>query len=274
MIIGGDPETDIVLTEEELKEAAEKSSVTVHVVHEAVRREGEEELKRTPAALAWSGLAAGLSMGFSLMAEGVLRSKLPDTPWRPLLTKFGYSVGFVLVILGRQQLFTENTLTPMLPLFAKRDRKTLFCVARLWSVVLASNLLGALIIAWALGNTSAFPPEIRQAFIDIGRQSIGLAFGTVLIRGVFAGWLIAMLVWVLPFAESSRFFVIVALTWVIGIAGFSHVVAGAIDVFVLATTGAASWNQAVFGYVFPALLGNILGGVSLVAGLNHSQVIS
>src|SRR3954468_21000345 len=106
----GVPENHLDLSEAEQKEAEERSSVTVHVVHEAVRREGEEELKRTSTALAWSGLAAGLSMGFSLIAEGLLRSKLPDVPWRPLLTKLGYSAGFVLVILGRQQLFTENTL--------------------------------------------------------------------------------------------------------------------------------------------------------------------
>src|SRR3954466_1598854 len=91
------------LTEPQLKEAEERSSVTPHVVHEAVRREGEEELKRTSAALAWSGVAAGLSMGFSLIAEGLLRSKLPDPPWRPLIAKFGYAAGFLLVILGRQQ---------------------------------------------------------------------------------------------------------------------------------------------------------------------------
>ena len=267
-------ENNLELSASEIKEAKQRSSVTVHVVHEAVRREGEEELKRTPAALAWSGLAAGLSMGFSLITEGLLRSKLPDAPWRPLISKFGYSVGFVLVILGRQQLFTENTLTPMLPLFHRRDRATLQCVARLWMVVLAANLVGALTVAWVLGNTAVFPPEVRNAFAEIGRVSIGARFGVVVLRGVFAGWLIAMLVWVLPFAESSRFFVIVALTWVIGIGGFSHVVAGAVDVLFLATTGAAPWTQAVFGYIVPALIGNVLGGVSLVAVLNHAQVIS
>src|SRR3954465_414824 len=109
------PENRETLSEVELQEAQEKSSVTVHVVHEAVRREGEEELKRTNSALAWSGLAAGLSIGFSVILEGLLRAKLPDSPWRPVISKFGYSAGFVLVILGRQQLFTENTLTPILP---------------------------------------------------------------------------------------------------------------------------------------------------------------
>jgi len=264
----------IELTEAERQEAEHRSSVTVHVVHEAVCKEGEEELKRTPAALAWSGLAAGLSMGLSLIVEGSLRAKLPDVPWRPLLTKIGYSGGFLLVILGRQQLFTENTLTPMLPLFGRRDRATAEQVARLWVVVLAANMAGALAIAWVLGNTNAFPPEVRGVFAEIGRQSIGMSFATVMLRGIFAGWLIASLVWMLPFVETARFFLIVAITWVIGIAGFSHVVAGAVDVFLLATTGAALWSDVLTGFILPALIGNILGGVSLVAVLNHAQVIS
>ena len=81
------------LSEREREEAQERSTTRAHVVHEAIRLEGEEELKRSSSALAWSGLAAGLSMGFSLIAEGVLRSRLPDAPWRPLLAKFGYSLG-------------------------------------------------------------------------------------------------------------------------------------------------------------------------------------
>src|SRR4051812_30179237 len=101
---------------EKAGEARERRSVSARIVHEAVLAEGLEELERTSAALAWSGLAAGLSMGFSLAAEGLLRAHLPDTSWRPLVDRLGYSIGFLIVILGRQQLFTENTLTVILPL--------------------------------------------------------------------------------------------------------------------------------------------------------------
>ena len=269
-----EPENHLQLNDEELQEAKKRSSITVPVVHEAVRREGEEELKRTTAALAWSGLAAGLSMGFSVIAEGLLRSRLPDTPWRPAISKIGYSAGFVLVILGRQQLFTENTLTPILPLFHKKDRETLRNVGRLWLAVLLSNMLGALVIAWTLGNTGAFPPDVRDAFASIGRESISARFGLVMLRGVFAGWLMALLVWMLPFAETARFFVVVGITWLIGLGGFSHVVAGAVEVLFLATTGLAPWTAALGGYILPALIGNILGGVALVALINHAQVVA
>ena len=138
------------LSEEEQQDARERTSVTAYVVHEAIRLDGEEELRRSSSALAWSGLAAGLSMGFSLVGEGVLRACMPDAPWRPAIAKLGYSLGFLIVILGRQQLFTENTLTAILPLLARRNLGTLWQVLRLWTVVLAANLAGAHVFAWVV----------------------------------------------------------------------------------------------------------------------------
>ncbi len=146
------PEID----EREEKQIEARIAVSAPVVHEAIRHEGERELERSLSALAWSGLAAGFSMGFSLVAEGLLRSRLPDQPWRPLISKMGYPLGFILVIIGRQQLFTENTLTVILPLLANRNLSTLLRVARLWAVVLVSNIAGAHVIAWVLSNTAVF----------------------------------------------------------------------------------------------------------------------
>ena len=267
-------ENELDLTDKQIEEAEERSAVSAMVVHEAIRREGEQELARSSPALFWSGLAAGLSMGFSLVGEGLLRAHLPDAPWRPIVSKLGYSFGFLLVVLGRQQLFTENTLTPILPLMLHWNRATLRNVARLWAVVLISNLIGALAIAWVLGNTAAFRPEVRRAFAEIGQESLSVSFGLALLRGVFAGWLIAFMVWLLPFAEAFRVVVIVALTWLVGIGQLTHVIAGSVEVLFLATTGAAPWQAVLGGYMLPTLIGNVFGGVALVAALNHAQVIS
>lgn len=267
-------ENHLELTEKELEEAEERSAVSAMIVHEAIRLEGEQELGRSSSALFWSGLAAGLSMGFSLIAEGLLRSRLPDAPWRPVITKLGYSFGFLLVVLGRQQLFTENTLTPILPLLLRCDRGTFRNVLRLWSVVLVSNLIGALAMAWVLGNTGVFRPEAQKAFGELGRESLSVSFGLALLRGIFAGWLIAFMVWLLPFAEAFRVVVIVALTWLVGLGQLTHVIAGSVEVLYLAATGAASFLNVAGGYILPTLIGNILGGVALVAALNHAQVIS
>src|SRR5512147_2182603 len=172
-----DPEHSLDLKERELEEVERRSAIRPHVVHEAIRKEGEDELRRPSSALAWSGFAAGLSMGFSLVGEGLLRSHLPDVPWRPLISKFGYSLGFVVVILGRQQLFTENTLTPVLPVLHRHTGAGLLKLLRLWVVVLVANLVGGAIFAWAAGNTAAFRPDVRNAFLEIGREAAAVDFG-------------------------------------------------------------------------------------------------
>src|SRR5436305_12089134 len=103
------------LSDREIEEADDRSSTSAKVVHEAIRLEGTEELERPASSVAWSGLAAGLTMGCSMIAEGLLQARLPAAPWRDLVASFGYSLGFVFVTMGRQQLFTETTLTVMLP---------------------------------------------------------------------------------------------------------------------------------------------------------------
>ena len=252
-----------------VEEAEERSAPAPNVVYESVLLEGEDELARGTGALLFSALAAGLSMGFSLATEGLLRAALPEASWRPLIAKLGYSIGFLIVVLGRQQLFTENTLTVMLPLLRKKDARTLANVARLWGTVLLANLAGALLIAWVLGNTSVFPPHVRQAFVEIASRGVGDAFGTVLLRGVFAGWLIALMVWMMPAAETARVTVVILVTYVIGIGEFAHVVAGSVDKLMLVTTGRLGVGQYLGGFLAPSLIGNVIGGVSLVAALNH-----
>lgn len=261
------------LTEREQKDVEERSAPRTEVVYEAIREEGENELKRSPATLAWDGLAAGLSMGFSLAAEGLLRSHLPAAAWRPLVAKLGYSVGFLIIVLGRQQLFTENILTVILPLLRRPTAQTFARVARLWAIVLVANLVGALIFAWVAGHTEIFRHETRVAFAEIGREALEGGYWTIFLRGVFAGWLIAMMVWMLPAAESARFFVVVVMTWLVAVAGLAHIVAGSIDVLYVVASGGAPWSV-YFGWMIPALAGNIVGGTTLVAALGHAQVVN
>jgi formate/nitrite transporter FocA (FNT family) len=261
-------------SEQEEQEAADRASPSGEVVYKAILHEGESELERKSAALFWSGLAAGLSMGFSLVTEALLRGHLPDTTWRLLVAKFGYSVGFLIVILGRQQLFTENTLTPILPLLSRKEGASIGNVMRLWGVVLAANLIGGVLISLTLAKTNALDPRTHAAAIAIAHEAVTPGFGTVLLKAIFAGWLIALMVWLLPFAETARVWVIILITYVIGAAGFSHSIAGSIEVFVLAWLGEKSWATVLGGFVAPALIGNIIGGVALVAALNHAQVVA
>lgn len=262
------------LTEREAEEVEHRTSVKAHVVHEAVRRDGDAEFERPASALATSGFAAGLSMGFSFISEGLLRHYLPDAPWRPLISKLGYSFGFLIVILGRQQLFTENTLTAVLPVLARRNWASLCRMLRLWGIVLAANLTGAHLIAWTLGNTAAFSPEVRATFADIGRHTVSVTPEEAILRGIFAGWLIAMLVWMRAAIDSGQIPLIVITTYFVGLGGFTHIIAGSIEALFLVMTGAYSWTHYLTGYMLPVLLGNSIGGVSLVAFVNHAQVVA
>jgi formate/nitrite transporter FocA (FNT family) len=259
------------LSEQEQKDVERRSAPRTEVVYEAIREEGETELRRAPSTLAWDGLAAGLSMGFSLVAEGLLRSHLPDAVWRPLVSKLGYSVGFLIIVLGRQQLFTENTLTVILPLLQRPNASTLAHVLRLWAVVLAANLAGALLFAFVISHTELFEPNVRETFGEIGREALRGGWTLIFIKGVFAAWLIAMMVWMLPAAEAARFFVVIVMTYLVALGGFAHIIAGSVEVCYVVLTGGAAWGD-YFGWLLPTLAGNIVGGTTLVAALGHAQV--
>jgi formate/nitrite transporter FocA (FNT family) len=265
-------EAETALEPNERVKAREEESLNARITHEVVRIEGEKELERTSAALWWAALAGGLSMGFSLVGEGLLRAHLPDTSWRPLVTKLGYPIGFIIITLASHQLFTENTITPIVPLLRKKTLAVLRNVARLWAVVFLGNIVGVIIFAWILGRSELFEPNVKEAFHDIGLEAIKATFLVTLLRGVVAGWLIALMVWMLPAASSSKVAVIGIMTYVVGVGGFAHIIAGSADVIFLVATGVIGWGTYLSAFMIPALLGNIVGGLTFVAAPNHAQV--
>ncbi|MFL5560326.1 MAG: formate/nitrite transporter family protein [Gemmatimonadaceae bacterium] len=261
-----DPETQ--------KQAKEEETLDAAATHEVVRREAVKELERSSSALAWSGLAAGLAMGFSLVAEGAFRAMLPDADWRPLITKLGYPVGFLIVILGSQQLFTENTLEPMVPLLARPSRERFRNVLRLWGIVLLTNVIGTILFSLMMAKTSVFDEKLKAAFLAIGLEAIEPSPGTIFLKAIIAGMLIALLVWMLPAAKTAHIWVIVVMTWLIGVGALAHVIVGSVETSYLMWAGAASVGTYLGHFMLPTLLGNMLGGVGLVALVNHMQVTS
>lgn len=251
-------------------EASKRKTISVEVVHDAVRHEGEGELARTNSALAWSGFAAGLAMGFSLIGEGLLQARLEPEMWRPLVTKLGYALGFVIVTLGRQQLYTENTLTAVVPALERKTLKAWGSALRLSGIVLAANLVGAFVVAWFAG-TEAFSSEFRQAFREIGHAAMRGTPWTIFLKAIPAGWLIALIVWLGPAVPSARLWIAMLLAYFVGLGGFSHVIAGSVETLHLVTIGQLSWWNYASGYLLPTLIGNTIGGVLLVAMLNHAQ---
>jgi formate-nitrite transporter family protein len=269
-----DPIAAPELTEKQREEAEERTSVSIDVVHEAIRKDGDEELNRSVSALAWSGLAAGLSMGFSFVAEALIYSHLPDSQWRTLLVRLGYPIGFLIVIIGRQQLFTENTVLAIIPLLARRNTPTFMLVLRLWAVVLLANMVGAHMFSWVVADTPMFQPDVQHAMLELAKKAMEVSFGVAILRGIFAGWLIAMVVWMLAAVDTGRVVIIFLITYLVGLCDFTHIVAGAVEVLFLPMAGAASWMSVSVGYLLPTLIGNIIGGTALTAAINHAQVIA
>jgi formate-nitrite transporter family protein len=244
------------------------------LIHEIIREEGEAELRRPMSALAWSGLASGLSMGFSFLTQCLLRSSLPDEPWRHLIDSFGYSVGFIIVVLGRQQLFTESTLTAVLPVLTHRNRRAAVATIRLWSIVLSANLIGTFAFAGMITLDGLFRPEVYPTLAEIAAKTMEASFALTFLKAIFAGWLIALMVWLLPSAGSARMLVILLLTYIVALGGFSHIIAGSVEAAYAVFTGHASIGDYLGAFLIPTLLGNTIGGVSLVAFLNHAPLTS
>jgi formate-nitrite transporter family protein len=254
------------------KQAADEHVPEGESIYRAISKDGEHALGEPTGVLAWSGLAAGLSMGFSLAGEGLLKAHLPEALWTPLVSKFGYALGFLMVILGRQQLFTEQTLTAMLPLFsADRSRAIALNVARLWLVVLAANLAGTAAFAATAAWTPAFSPETQAAFLRIGHDALARSWIATFVRAILAGYLIATMVWLLPGAGPARLWIVVILAYAVGVASLAHVIAGSAECLFVVFKGEATIVDYVAGFLVPSFLGNSIGGVALVASLAHAQ---
>ena len=260
---------------EEERSADGPTLYSAEEIHDHVRAVADKELTRSARELAWSGLASGLSIGFSFLAGAFLTQFFPPS-MHTLATALGYPLGFIFVVHAQHQLFTENTLEPVTPLLKERDAKTLKRLLRLWGIVLPLNLVGALIFALVLAHTPVVDGELHAPLMDVARAGTEGGFGLVLYRGIWAGWLIALMAWLISSTQNT--IAQMALVWLatapIAAFGFKHSIAGAVEAFYRATLGDAGWGSMLWQFEVPALIGNIIGGVVLVALVNYGQVAS
>lgn len=261
------------LDRDESDKVREFENVPASVIYEAIRREGDYELSRPLSALWWSGVVAGLAISMSVFCKGFLTQILPDADWAPAITNLGYTVGFLIVILGRMQLFTESTITPILPLFLEPTWPKLYRIARLWGIVFLANMLGCAAAALVLDYIRFLPPEQFDGILTVSRHYAEATAVENFFWGIPAGFTMAALVWILPRMEGAgEVLVILSLTYMIGLGGMSHVVAGATELFILVGLGELGPGTAIFGGVLPAFAGNVLGGTGIFAALTFAQL--
>jgi formate-nitrite transporter family protein len=261
------------ISKTEIRDVEEMSTPRTPVIYEVVRRLGDEEMARPLVSLWWSGVAAGLSISFSLLAQAILQNHLPDAPWRTLVTSFGYCVGFLMVVLGRQQLFTESTITVVLPVFKDLTWISVWRMTRLWAIVLVANIAGTFFAAVFCMYFPVIPPALLNGMLDISRDLTHVAWWPMLFRGITSGFLIAAMVWMIPSAESAKFAVITLMTYLIAIGGFTHVVAGSMEANLLVLSGDWEWWRMLVQFLAPVLIGNMIGGTALFALISYAQVM-
>ncbi|MFF7708671.1 formate/nitrite transporter family protein [Pseudomonas sp. NPDC007930] len=262
------------LSADEQQEADEKQMPRAAVLHEIIRAQGDHELERSMAALFWSALAAGLTMGLSLMAMGLLNSRLPANEASHVIASLGYSAGFLAVILARQQLFTENTITAVLPVMTRPTLLNFGRLGRLWGVVLIGNLAGTLLVAYVMLRLPIFDSKTDAAFLDIGRKVLENAPGQMFAKGIISGWMIATMVWMIAALDQARIWMIIMVTYLMALGEFTHIVVGSLEVSYLVWAGEASWRDFLLQFGGPTLAGNIIGGSFIFTLISHAQIRS
>ena len=257
---------------ESAEELTEKLPSKAAAVHEIIRKEGEKEMRRDFFALFWSAIAGGLIMSTSMLGRGVLQAYLPDAPWAILIEAMGYTLGFIFVITAGQQLFTENTITPVLPFMSQPTWIKLIKLLRLWGTVLMGNFVGGLIAAAVFAYLPMFSSEVDKEFLALGHHLLEVPNDKSFATAVLAGWLIALLVWMIHAVETGRVLLIFLITYLMGISDVAHVVVGTIEVTYLVLLGEATISESLSRFVLPTLLGNIVGGTFIFALISHAQV--
>ncbi|WP_417513429.1 formate/nitrite transporter family protein [Minwuia sp.] len=265
-----DPEKEHEREEREL-EADDMARPSAPTVYEVIAQDGQEEMHRPVWSLWCSAVAAGLGISISLYAMGALRVSLDGVAGAAAIEKLGYCVGFLIVMLGRLQLFTENTITPVLPALRERTFDAFYCVARLWTVVFAGNLVGTFCAA-ALPVIFPVASDVQMAAVlDISRHFADRSLSHSFFSAIPAGFLVAAMVWMMPSSKGFEIWTIIVITYVIAVADTSHVIVGSTELFTVLLHGEMTITDLALQIVVTGI-GNIVGGTGLFAILAYAQV--
>ncbi len=267
--------------EESVREAVERSRSGAPAVGRVVRDRfstdevfqrlvaaADEEITAGSRELYFSALAAGFAITITLL---MLVTLTASTDGDPVLSALLYPLGFIYIIIGGYQLYTENTLPPVL--LTLERLASLPALLRNWTVVLAGNFTGGLLGAVALAWGGVLSPESAAAASEIARHGIEASPGELFTKAAFAGLIVAGVVWVEYAARDtiSRVVVIYMAFLAIPVGGLYHVVVSFSEMAYLVLTAGLNPVVGLTEFVLPVLLGNTLGGVLLVTLVNYFQ---
>jgi len=245
---------------------------TAEDIYQQVALNAKTELKRSTVSLAISGFAGGIFMGLSGLGSALVLGLFGMSPRTHFVASMFYPIGFIVVIIGRAQLFTENTLYPVALVLS--EKRELWNTLRLWCTVLPANVLGAFAFAALASRTNALPVATRQALIQLGTMAANVSPSTIFWSGVTAGWIIATAAWLVSGSHSITGSVIILwiLTFVVGLGNFAHCIATSGEILAAVLRHQLS-AISYFHWLWIAVAGNVCGGIFMVTLLEYGQAI-
>jgi formate-nitrite transporter family protein len=261
----------IVVMADKSKNLGDAERLTAREIFESAAQHAREELKRPWKALAFSGIAGGLTMGLTGLSTGLVIGLLGPATVSQLVAATVYPIGFLAVVIGRAQLFTENTLYPVVLVLTAR--KYLVDTLKLWAVVYAGNWVGSVLFAALAVKTSALQSGVRDTLIELGTQAVDHPFSTVFWSGVVGGWLLALVAWLVTgsYWTTGQAIMTWTMTFVLGLGKFAHCVANSGEILSALLNGSIPPADYI-SWLAAATFGNIAGGVVMVSLLNYGQV--
>ena len=255
--------------------SVETRRLTAPEIFNAAKKNAREELDRSSRTLAFSGVAGGLAMGLTGLGVASMRAILGSGSWEELVSFLIYPIGFIAVIIGRAQLFTENTLYPVVLVLdePRKLRVNLIATLRLWGVVFAANVCGAYLFALLAIRSAALPSDISTQLVNLGVTAVNHPTAHIFWSGVIGGWLIALVAWMVTASQWTigQVMMIWLLAFIVGIGKFAHCIATSGEILSAVAAGSLGAGT-YFHWLLFATLGNIAGGVVIVSLLNYGQV--
>lgn len=209
-------------------------------------------------------------MGLTGLSVSAVTAQLGISHAAQFIAYLLYPMGFMAVILGRGQLFTENTLYPVALILA--ERRHFLSTLRLWCIVFTSNVAGALLFAILCARTKALQPEILGALTQFGAEAANHSSKHIFWSAVVGGWIIALVAWMVSGSHSitGSVALIWTLTFIVGLGRFAHCIAASGEILAAVLSHKVLWSG-YLRWLGLAASGNIAGGVLLVTLLEYGQ---
>jgi len=232
----------------------------------------EQEVEDTHAELFYSGIAAGFGITITLLGYTVVSAMVGDAGGLARLVKpLLYPIGFVIIVIGHYQLYTENTLPPVTLVLTRLS--SIPALFRVWGLVLLGNVVGVGIGAFVLANTAVLSPAEAAVAEQFAIEAMHVSWWGVFFKAVFAGWLVGGLVWVDHGTRDTvgRIVITYLLIYLIPVVDLFHIITSIGDALILFFRGGAALLPLIWEFLLPVFLGNTLGGVVLVGVLNYAH---